>query len=232
MTMTGDAVTEKTTPGKTTRVIVLVSGNGSNLQAIIDQTEKGELPIDLRAVISNVPQAKGLDRARRHNIATEVVNHKDFASREAFDSALRDTIDSYQPDLVVLAGFMRIFTPEFTRHYEGRMLNIHPSLLPKYQGLNTHRRAIEAGDTEHGVTVHFVTAELDGGPPIIQAYVPVLEDDSEDDLAARVLVEEHKIYPQAIKWFAEGRLKMRDGGSWLDGERLPPTGFVINKHLL
>lgn len=230
--MTGDAVTEKTTPGKTTRVIVLVSGNGSNLQAIIDQTEKGELPIDLRAVISNVPQAKGLDRARRHNIATEVVNHKDFASREAFDSALRDTIDSYQPDLVVLAGFMRIFTPEFTRHYEGRMLNIHPSLLPKYQGLNTHRRAIEAGDTEHGVTVHFVTAELDGGPPIIQAYVPVLEDDSEDDLAARVLVEEHKIYPQAIKWFAEGRLKMRDGGSWLDGERLPPTGFVINKHLL
>lgn len=232
MAVTGEAVTEKTIPGKTTRVIVLVSGNGSNLQAIIDQTEKGELPIDLCAVISNVPQAKGLDRARRHNIATEVVNHKDFASREAFDSALRDTIDSYRPDLVVLAGFMRIFTPEFTRHYEGRMLNIHPSLLPKYQGLNTHRRAIEAGDTEHGVTVHFVTAELDGGPPIIQAYVPVLENDGEDELAARVLIEEHKIYPQAIKWFAEGRLKMKDGSSWLDGERLPPTGFVINKHLL
>ena len=216
----------------TTRVIVLVSGNGSNLQAVIDQMEKGELPVTLGAVISNVPQAKGLDRARKHNIATEVVNHKDFASRETFDSALRDTIDSYRPDLVVLAGFMRIFTPEFTRHYEGRMLNIHPSLLPKYQGLNTHRRAIEAGDTEHGVTVHFVTAELDGGPPIIQAYVPVLENDSEDELAARVLIEEHKIYPQAIKWFAEGRLTMKDGSSWLDGERLPPTGLVINKHLL
>lgn len=218
--------------GKTTRVIVLVSGNGSNLQAIIDQTEKGQLPIKLCAVISNVPQAKGLDRARRHNIATEVVNHKEFESREAFDSALRDSIDGYRPDLLVLAGFMRIFTPEFTRHYEGRMLNIHPSLLPKYQGLNTHRRAIEAGDTEHGVTVHFVTAKLDGGPPIIQAYVPVLENDDEDKLAARVLIEEHKIYPQAIKWFAEGRLKMKDGSSWLDGERLPSTGFVINKHLL
>ena len=225
-------MTEKAMKESTTRVIVLVSGNGSNLQAVIDQMEKGELPVTLGAVISNVPQAKGLDRARKHNIATEVVNHKDFASRETFDSALRDTIDSYRPDLVVLAGFMRIFTPEFTRHYEGRMLNIHPSLLPKYQGLNTHRRAIEAGDTEPGVTVHFVTAELDGGPPIIQAYVPVLETDSEDDLAARVLIEEHKIYPQAIKWFAEGRLTMKDGSSWLDGERLPPTGLVINKHLL
>ena len=214
------------------RVVVLVSGNGSNLQAIIDQTENGELPITLCAVISNVPQAKGLERARKHNIATEVVNHKDFSSREAFDSALRDTIDSYRPGLVVLAGFMRIFTPEFTRHYEGRMLNIHPSLLPKYQGLNTHRRAIEAGDTEHGVTVHFVTAELDGGPPIVQAYVPVLEGDSEDDLAARVLIEEHKIYPQAIKWFAEGRLIMKDSSSWLNGERLPPTGLVVNQHLL
>ena len=225
-------MTEKAMKESTTRVIVLVSGNGSNLQAVIDQMEKGELPVTLGAVISNVPQAKGLDRARKHNIATEVVNHKDFASRETFDSALRDTIDSYRPDLVVLAGFMRIFTPEFTRHYEGRMLNIHPSLLPKYQGLNTHRRAIEAGDTEHGVTVHFVTAELDGGPPIIQAYVPVLENDSEDELAARVLIEEHKIYPQAIKWFAECRLTMKDGSSWLDGERLPPTGLVINKHLL
>lgn len=214
------------------RVVVLVSGNGSNLQAVIDQTENGELPITLCAVISNVPQAKGLERARKHNIATEVVNHKDFSSREAFDSALRDTIDSYRPGLVVLAGFMRIFTPEFTRHYEGRMLNIHPSLLPKYQGLNTHRRAIEAGDTEHGVTVHFVTAELDGGPPIVQAYVPVLEGDSEDDLAARVLIEEHKIYPQAIKWFAEGRLIMKDSSSWLNGKRLPPTGLVVNQHLL
>lgn len=230
--MTEPAMTEPAMTENAIRVVVLVSGNGSNLQAVIDQTENGELPITLCAVISNVPQAKGLERARKHNIATEVVNHKDFSSREAFDSALRDTIDSYRPGLVVLAGFMRIFTPEFTRHYEGRMLNIHPSLLPKYQGLNTHRRAIEAGDTEHGVTVHFVTAELDGGPPIVQAYVPVLEGDSEDDLAARVLIEEHKIYPQAIKWFAEGRLIMKDSSSWLNGKRLPPTGLVVNQHLL
>ncbi len=217
---------------KKLRIVVLVSGNGSNLQAIIDRTEDGELPVTINAVISNVPGAGGLERARRHNIPADFVDHKVFPNRDAFDNALREKIDAYQPELLVLAGFMRILTPEFTRHYEGRMLNIHPSLLPKYQGLHTHRRAIKAGDTEHGVTVHFVTAELDGGPPVVQAYVPVLENDTEDALAARVLIEEHKIYPKAIKWFAEGRLEMKDGSSWLDGKRLPPTGVVINQHLL
>ncbi|WP_075185825.1 phosphoribosylglycinamide formyltransferase [Teredinibacter haidensis] len=199
------------------RVVVLISGSGSNLQAIIDQQEAGTINIEICAVISNKDGVKGLARAHNHGISTRILNHKQFDSRESFDKALRETIDEYTPDLVVLAGFMRILTPEFTKHYLGRMFNIHPSLLPKYQGLHTHQRAIDAGDKEHGVTVHFVTAELDGGPNIIQARVPVMEGDTAEELAARVLVQEHKIYPQAVGWFADGRVKMVDGKALVDG---------------
>lgn len=204
----------------TSRVVVLISGSGSNLQAIIDQTEAGNLPITLAAVISNKADAGGLQRAAKHNIPARVLAHQDYADRESFDQTLMTLIDSFAPDLVVLAGFMRILTPAFTRHYLGRMLNIHPSLLPKYQGLHTHQRALDAGDSVHGVTVHFVTEELDGGPKVIQAEVPVLPNDTAETLAARVLVEEHRIYPMAIRWFAEGRLKMQDGMATLDGKAI------------
>lgn len=199
------------------KVVVLISGSGSNLQAIIDAQEAGQINTRICAVISNKAQVKGLERAQNHGIPTRVLDHRDYDSREAFDQSLQEVIDSFEPGLVVLAGFMRILTPEFTQHYLGRMLNIHPSLLPKYQGLHTHQRAIDAGDSEHGVTVHFVTAELDGGPIISQAKVPVLGDDTADTLAARVLVEEHKIYPQAIGWFAEGKLSMEGGKALLNG---------------
>lgn len=203
---------------QTCRVVVLISGSGSNLQAIIDQQEAGNLPIQIVAVISNKADVYGLTRAKNHGIATRVLNHKDFESRDSFDAALVTEIDSFRSDLVVLAGFMRILTPAFTLHYQGRMLNIHPSLLPKYQGLHTHQRAIDAGDTEHGVSVHFVTAELDGGPVVGQTRVPVLADDTAESLAARVLQQEHKLYPEVIRWFAEGRLKMYKGLALLDGE--------------
>ena len=201
-----------------TRIVVLISGSGSNLQALIDAVEEGEIPAKICAVISNKDKVKGLDRAAQHNIPAFVVDHNIFPSRESFDERLREIIDAQGPDLVVLAGFMRILTPEFTEHYHGRMLNIHPSLLPKYQGLNTHQRALDAGDKEHGVTVHFVTAELDGGPAVIQAKVPINDGDKAEDLAARVLEQEHIIYPQAVKWFAEGRLTMEHNNALLDGK--------------
>ncbi|SMF03080.1 formyltetrahydrofolate-dependent phosphoribosylglycinamide formyltransferase [Alteromonadaceae bacterium Bs31] len=213
-------MSETTTPVKACRTVVLISGSGSNLQAIIDAQQAGEIPISIKAVISNKDGVKGLARAQAHNITTEVLSHKGFESRDAFDSALKDCIDKYQAELVVLAGFMRILTPGFTTHYLGRMLNIHPSLLPKYQGLHTHQRAIDAGDTEHGVTVHFVTAELDGGPAVIQAKVPIQQGDTAERLAERVLREEHRIYPLAIGWFARGRLKMIEGKACLDGEEI------------
>ena len=203
---------------QSTRVVVLISGSGSNLQAIIDACESKQLPITLCAVISNKPNAGGLMRAQKHGIPHHVIEHRNFESRDAFDAELANTIDQYSPDLVVLAGFMRILTAQFTRHYHGRMLNIHPSLLPKYQGLNTHQRALDAGDKIHGVTVHFVTEELDGGPLVIQASIPVEAGDTAERLAARVLVEEHRIYPQAILWFAEGRLRMHDGKALLDNK--------------
>lgn len=210
------------------RVVVLISGSGSNLQAIIDQQESGALPIEICAVISNKDHVKGLDRAAAHKIPAIVLDHTLFDSREAFDERLMTIIDAQAPDIVVLAGFMRILTPAFTAHYEGKMLNIHPSLLPKYTGLHTHRRALEAGDSEHGVTVHFVTSELDGGPAIIQARVPIVDGDTEQSLAARVLEQEHKIYPQAIAWLAQGRLTMRENRSWLDGEQLDASGYQVN----
>lgn len=212
---------------KKARVVVLISGSGSNLQALIDGVADNSLPIELAAVISNRPDVLGLERAAKANILAELLDHKTFADRESFDRALMEKIDSYQPDLVVLAGFMRILTPEFTQHYLGRMLNIHPSLLPKFQGLHTHQRAIDAGEKRHGVTVHFVTAELDGGPAIVQASVPVLASDDASSLAKRVQRQEHVIYPLAVKWFAQGDLRMIEGKSVLKGEPLPASGFQI-----
>ncbi len=212
---------------KTLKVVVLISGSGSNLQALIDGVATGDLPIEIAAVISNRPDVLGLTRATNAGIPTAVLDHKGFANREAFDQELMRTIDVYNPGLVVLAGFMRILTAEFTQHYLGRMLNIHPSLLPKFQGLHTHQRAIDAGERHHGVTVHFVTAELDGGPAIVQAVVPVLEGDDANRLAKRVQRQEHVIYPLAVKWFAQGDLKMQDGKAELKGELLPACGYQI-----
>ena len=201
-------------------IVVLISGRGSNLQSIVDATAGGELPVEIRAVISNVPGALGLERARQAGIEAVTLDHRRFEDRESFDAALARLIDRYHPGLVVLAGFMRILTPGFVEHYRGRMLNIHPSLLPAFQGLHTHARAIEAGATEHGASVHFVTEELDGGPVIAQARVPVLPGDDPDTLAARVLEQEHVLYPAVIRWFAEGRLELRDGEVWMDGKPL------------
>ena len=201
-------------------IVVLISGNGSNLQAIIDAANRGELPAVIRAVISNRPQAFGLERARRAGIPTTVIDHRRFADRESFDAALQAAIDGYHPALVVLAGFMRILTPAFVRHYLGRMLNVHPSLLPAFRGLDTHRRALAAGASEHGLSIHFVTDELDGGPVIVQQKIPILAGDDADALAARVQVAEHRLYPRVIRWFAEGRLRLRDHQAVFDGAPL------------
>ncbi|MGB5281070.1 MAG: phosphoribosylglycinamide formyltransferase [Arenicellales bacterium] len=207
-------------------IVVLISGSGSNLQAIIDSRTKLEPVIEIRAVISNNPEAYGLQRAIRNNIAGKVVNHRDYPDRNAYDAALMAEIDSHQPQLVALAGFMRILTSEFVNHYTGRLINIHPSLLPLYPGLNTHQRAIDNGDTEAGATVHFVTPEVDGGPVIIQAHVPVLGTDSSNSLSGRVLKQEHLIYPRAIHWFAQGRLTIENGRVFLDG-RISPKQQVF-----
>ncbi len=192
-------------------IVILISGRGSNMEALIAAREAGQLPVHIAAVISNRPDAKGLETAARAGIATACLDHKAFAGREAFDAALAECIDRFAPDLVVLAGFMRILTEGFVRHYDGRLMNIHPSLLPAFPGLHTHRQALDEGVRIHGCTVHFVTPELDHGPVIIQAAVPVLDGDTEDDLAARILVQEHKVYPQAVRWFAEDRLRLENG---------------------
>lgn len=209
------------------RLVILISGSGSNLQAFIDAIARGELHARIVAVISNKADVFGLQRAANAQIPTEVIDHKQFASREAFDAELSKRVASYQPDLVVLAGFMRILTPVFIHPLLGKLINIHPSLLPKYPGLHTHQRALEAGDTEAGATVHFVTEELDGGPAIIQASVPIRAGDDVPAIAARVLEQEHRIYPLAAQWFAQGRLQLRDNHAMLDGESLPPTGFIF-----
>ncbi len=214
------------------RIVVLISGGGSNLQALIDRCHDGAIPAQIAAVISNRADAFGLERAAQAGIATDVLSHREFPSREAFDRELQILIDSYRPDLVVLAGFMRILTAGFVDHYHGRLLNIHPSLLPNYPGLDTHRRAIEAGDTEAGATVHFVTGELDGGPPLLQAAVPIESGDTPDLLAARVLTVEHRIYPQVVDWFARGRLELRNDGARLDGDKLPPSGLRWHQQLI
>lgn len=210
-----------------TRIAVLISGSGTNLQALIDAQQRGELGGSIVAVVSNRPQAKGLERAERAGIPARLLDHTEFADRESFDQALMELIDQYQPDLIVLAGFMRILTAEFVAHYQGRMMNIHPSLLPKYPGLHTHRRALEAGDSHHGATVHFVTDQLDGGPAIIQARIPIRPDDDEASLMQRVQEQEHHIYPLAVSWFAKGRLHLKNNRCILDGELLPAQGHLI-----
>lgn len=184
-------------------LVVLVSGSGSNLQAILDAITNGRLNARVTGVLSNRADAYALTRAENHGVATTIIAHGDYPDRDSFDRAMMRQIDQWQPDVVVLAGFMRILTPDFVNHYENRLLNIHPSLLPKYKGLHTHRRAIEAGDEKHGCSVHFVTAELDGGPVIAQAVVNVLPDDDEATLADRVHKGEHLLYPQVLVWMAD-----------------------------
>jgi phosphoribosylglycinamide formyltransferase-1 len=207
------------------RLVVLISGGGSNLQALIDAITARTIIATIELVISNKAGAMGLARAHKAGIETRVINHLEFGSREAFDRELIHAIDDKQPELVVLAGFMRIFTAQLTHHYNGRMLNIHPSLLPQFKGTNTHERAIEAEVEQHGASVHFVSSELDGGAVVLQALVPVLELDSPSVLAARVLVQEHIIYPIAIKWFCEGRLKLNNNAVLMDGHQLPVQGI-------
>ncbi len=192
-------------------IVILISGRGSNMEAVVRAARSEKWPARIAAVISNKADAKGLEFAQAHGIATAVVPNKDFATRAEFDAALQAAIDSFSPDLVVLAGFMRILTAPFVEHYEGRLLNIHPSLLPLFPGLHTHQAAIDGGVAEHGATVHFVTAQLDHGPVVAQAKVPVLPGDTEDTLSARVLVEEHKLYPYAIRLFVEDRLSIVGG---------------------
>ena len=197
-------------------VVILISGRGSNMQALI----QAALPARVAAVVSSVAAAPGLEIARRHGVTTAIVDHRSFDDRSAFDAALAEEIDRHRPHLVLLAGFMRILTAAFVRRYEGRIMNIHPSLLPAFPGLHTHRAALRAGSRVHGCTVHFVTPELDHGPIVVQAAVPVLPDDTEDTLAARVLKEEHRIYPQAVSWFCEDRLRLTAGGTvTIDGAR-------------
>lgn len=209
------------------RIVVLVSGSGSNMQVIAEACAKNEIDGDITAVISNRPDVMGLQRAKELGIATDVVDHTQFPTREEFDANLIRAIDEHTPDLIVLAGFMRILTSDFVRRYKGKMLNIHPSLLPKYKGLNTHQRALDAGDKEAGVTVHFVSEDLDGGANIIQAIVPVLDDDDEGTLRSRVQIQEHVIYPIAVKWFVEGRISLNKGDAYFDGQPLPDTGLKL-----
>ena len=193
------------------RIVILISGRGSNMQAMLKVAAAERWPAQIAAVISNQPNAAGLDVARAAGIATSAINHRDYPDREQFDAALAELIDQYSPDLIVLAGFMRILTSGFVNRYFGRLINIHPSLLPSFPGLHTHQQAIDVGVKVHGATVHFVTAELDHGPIIAQVAVPVHDDDTEDTLAERVLEQEHRIYPQAVHDLMSGALKLVDG---------------------
>lgn len=211
---------------KLCRVVVLISGNGTNLQAIVDQSSKADYQVV--GVIANKADAFGLQRAAAADIASSLVEAAAGEPRDQYDLRLQQAIDSYAPDVIVLAGFMRILSDALVERYQGKMLNVHPSLLPRYMGLNTHQRAIEAGDTEHGASVHFVVPELDAGPVILQAKVPVFDDDTVALLAARVHEQEHAIYPLVIKWFAEGRLQMQAGKVLLDGNELPAHGYAAD----
>ncbi|PKO48920.1 MAG: phosphoribosylglycinamide formyltransferase [Betaproteobacteria bacterium HGW-Betaproteobacteria-4] len=208
------------------KIVILISGRGSNMEALIAARDAGNLPVNIAAVISNRPDAAGLETAARASIPTHFINHKAFAGREDFDSRLAQCIDEFEPDLVVLAGFMRILSDGFVRHYEGRLINIHPSLLPSFPGLHTHQRALEEGVRIHGCTVHFVTPALDHGPVIIQAAVPVLNGDDEASLAARVLRQEHLVYPQAVRWFVDGKLTLENGRVRLADELVEPAVLV------
>lgn len=208
------------------RIVVLISGQGSNLQALIDACATGRIPGHIVAVFSNRADARGLARARRVGIDACALCADDYPNRQAFDAALAAQIAAYHPDLLVLAGYMRILSPDFVRRFAGRILNIHPSLLPRYPGLDTHRRAQDNGDTQHGASVHFVSDTLDGGPVVLQAQVPIFADDSVAELAARVQVQEHVIYPLVVAWFCSDRLRQHDGLAWLDGQALPPQGYA------
>ena len=203
------------------KTAVLISGSGTNLQAFIDYVAQGDAALDLAVVFSNRPDAYGLERARAADIDTACIEHGDFESRESFDQAVAAKLDEWQPELLILAGFMRILSPWFVARYAGRILNIHPALLPLYPGLDTHRRVLDAGDEHHGSTVHFVTEELDAGPCILQGRIPVAPSKDPDELMQRVQAVEHRIFPEAANWFAEGRLEFRDGATWLDDKPLP-----------
>lgn len=209
------------------RLAVLISGSGTNLQAILDAIDSGTLSATVAVVLSNRADAGGLARAKQAGIPTVTLDHRSFDSREAFDQAMIEQLDQHQPDTVVLAGFMRILSAAFVRHYAGRLINIHPSLLPKYRGLHTHARALEAGDSEHGCSIHFVTEELDGGPLIAQAPLAVLANDTEDSLSNRVQQREHLLYPLVLQWRADQRLVLDDNGVVLDGKLLPAQGYQL-----
>lgn len=202
------------------RTVILVSGSGTNLQAFIDRAAAGDVHLDIGLVLSNREEAYGLTRAREAGIDTVCIEHGDFPDRESFDRAMAAELDRREPDLIVLAGFMRILSPWFVKHFEGQVLNIHPALLPAYPGLDTHRRVLETGETRHGSTVHFVTEELDGGPRILQGRLAVDPGETAAELAARVQAVEHQIYPLAADWFATGRLQYRHHAAWLDGKEL------------
>ena len=211
----------------THRLAVLISGSGTNLQAIMDAREHGSLDVEIAVVFSNRANAAGLERASQAGIPTATLDHRDYPSREEFDQAMIDLLTPYAPDTVVLAGFMRILSSVFVRHYAGRLINIHPSLLPKYRGLNTHARALEAGDSEHGCSIHFVTEELDGGPLIAQAPISVQTNDTVDSLSKRVQQREHRLYSQVLQWRAQNRLELTYNGVLLDGKPLPTQGYIL-----
>ncbi|WP_166372777.1 phosphoribosylglycinamide formyltransferase [Psychromonas sp. SA13A] len=213
------------------KIVVLISGSGSNLQALMDKLHKQQINnqhVEIVAVISNKADAYGLERAREANIPAILVASKGVASRDQYDALLAAELEQLQPDLILLAGFMRILTSDFVNQYQGKMLNIHPSLLPKYPGVNTHQRAIDAGDEAHGATVHFVTPELDSGPTVLQAKVPIFAEDTAQDLADRVLTQEHQIYALAASWFVGDRLKMQDQFAYLDGKQLEQFGYAAD----
>ena len=211
----------------THQLAVLISGSGTNLQAIMDAQKAGTLDAEIAVVFSNRANAAGLERAAQAGIPTASLDHRDYPDREQFDQAMIEVLTPYAPDTVVLAGFMRILSAVFVRHYAGQLINIHPSLLPKYRGLNTHARALEAGDSEHGCSIHFVTEELDGGPLIAQAPIAVHANDTIDSLSKRVQQREHLLYPQVLQWRAQDRLELTDNGVVLDGKPLPAQGYAL-----
>ena len=208
------------------KIAVLISGQGNNLQAIIDACYSDYIPAQIACVVSNKSDAYGLTRAKKALIPQSVFLRKDFANNLAMDEAIGNYLEKQSVDLIVLAGYMKILTPEFTQRFAGRILNIHPSLLPKYAGLNSYQRAIEAGDTEHGTTVHFVNEEVDGGTIVLQAKVPIFPEDNVEDVEARTREQEYQIYPLVIKWFTEGRLVLKDNVAYLDGKALPEHGYA------
>lgn len=207
------------------RIAILISGRGSNMVAFLEACARGILPARVCLVLSNRGDAEGLASARQAGVETACIAHGDYPDREAFDAALVQRLRQAQPDLIILAGFMRILTPVFITPFAGRLLNIHPSLLPKYPGMHTHQRALDAGDSAAGSTVHFVTQELDGGPPVLQAKVSILPGDTADSLARRVIALEHEIYPLAALWFLQGRLALNEQGAFLDGQKIPASGI-------